>query len=423
MPNQSEEQLKALHQEAQTALKESEERYKELFENANDIIYTHDLRGNFTSINQEAVRVFGYTPEEAKKVNIAQIVDPEYLPLARQKIQEKLKGSPSTSPYEILTHTKSGAAIWVEVSTRLIIKKGQPVGIQGIARDITERKKNEQAQKEFISLASHQLRSPLTAIKLVSDALIQKDLGLSEDKEKEYLNKIFNSTEGMIKLVEDLLNVSRLEAGHLKLELKPIPLEDFTQNIIDEIMVMAESAKCKIIFKKPQEKLPPALIDPGLMKQVVHNLLTNAVRYSPKSGGEIIVTLELKNQKTEKLKNRKTQELKNAEVKDSSVFGFLGSCVVISVQDNGIGIPKEDQPRIFDKFFRAQNAKEKETEGTGLGLYLAKMIVEDHGGKIWFSANGGSQPKADAPLEHASSGGESRGNGQGTTFYAAIPLR
>lgn len=381
-----EKQLKTLHQEAQEALKASEERYKELFENANDIIYTHDLKGNFTSINQEAVRAFGYSPEEAKKVNMAQIVDPKYLPLAMKKIQEKLKGSPSTDPYELLTHAKSGEPIWVEVSTRLLKKNGQPIGVQGIARDITERKKNEEAQKEFVSLASHQLRTPLTTIKLASDALIKKDLNLSQGKEKKFLDKIFDSSEGMIKLVEDLLNVSRLEAGHLKPELEPTQLEAFIQGIIDEVKILAEAAKCHFTLKSPKEKLPKVQIDPGLMKQVVHNLLTNAVRYSPDGGCEIVVALELKNSETEKQKNRETN----------------GSYVVVSVKDNGIGIPKEDHHRVFDKFFRSQNAKKREVGGTGLGLYLAKMITEDHGGKIWF---------------------KSGGKGQGTTFYVIIPLK
>ena len=386
-----EKKLKALHEETQEALQASEERYKELFENANDIIYTHDLKGTFTSINQEAVRVFGYTAKEAKKVNIAQIVDPKYLPLAMQKIQEKLKGSTATKPYELLTRTKKGEPIWVEVSTRLLKENGQPIGVQGIARDVTIHKKNEEAQKEFVSLASHQLRSPLTVIKLVTSTLAQEEINLSNKKQQEYLDKIAESTEGMIKLVEDLLNVSRLEAGHLKPELESTQLENFVEKIIEEVKVLAESAKCNFVFEKPSEKLPEIHIDPGLMKQVVHNLLTNAVRYSPEGGCEIVVTLGL----TEDQRKGSASEISVQDQRQRSA-------ALISVKDNGIGIPKENQHKVFDKFFRTATAKEKEKGGTGLGLYLAKMIVEDHGGKIWF---------------------ESAGEGQGTTFYVIIPLR
>jgi len=132
----------------EAALRESEERYRTLIENANDIIYTHDLEGKFTSINPAATRIYGYTTEEILQLNIAQIVAPDYLPLARQKIREKLEGSPRTEPYELLTYSKEGEPIWVEVSTRLLEREGQPVGVQGIARDITERKRAEEALRE-----------------------------------------------------------------------------------------------------------------------------------------------------------------------------------------------------------------------------------------------------------------------------------
>ena len=133
---------------AEEALRESEKRFRELVENANDVIYTHDLEGNFTSVNPAATRIYGYTTEEILRLNIAQIVDPEYLPLARQKIQEKLEGSPRIEPYELLTYSKEGEPIWVEVSTRLPEKEGQPVGVQGIARDITERKRAVEKLRE-----------------------------------------------------------------------------------------------------------------------------------------------------------------------------------------------------------------------------------------------------------------------------------
>jgi two-component system cell cycle sensor histidine kinase/response regulator CckA len=133
---------------AEEALRESEERFRELVENANDIIYTHDLEGNFTSANPAATRIYGYTTEEILQLNIAQIVAPEYLPLAQQKIQGKLEGSPQTGPYELLTYNKEGELIWVEVSTRLLEEEGQPVEVEGIARDMTERKRAEEALAE-----------------------------------------------------------------------------------------------------------------------------------------------------------------------------------------------------------------------------------------------------------------------------------
>jgi diguanylate cyclase (GGDEF)-like protein/PAS domain S-box-containing protein len=146
-------------QRAEEALRESEGRFRELIENANDVIYTHDLEGNFTSANRAATRVYGYTIEEILRLNITQIVDPEYLPLAQQKIREKLKGVPWTEPYELLTYSKEGEPIWVEVSTRLLKRAGQPVEVQGIARDITERKRAEEALRESESRLSGMLSS------------------------------------------------------------------------------------------------------------------------------------------------------------------------------------------------------------------------------------------------------------------------
>ncbi len=132
---------------AEQALKESERVYRELVENASDIIYTHDLQGNFLSVNPIALRVYGYDKEDILKINISQIVDPEHLQKTLQYIQAKIDGLPETGPYEILTHHKDGRPIWVEVNTRLLKQNGQPVGVQGIARDITERKKAELALK------------------------------------------------------------------------------------------------------------------------------------------------------------------------------------------------------------------------------------------------------------------------------------
>ncbi|MCJ7621178.1 MAG: PAS domain S-box protein, partial [Anaerolineae bacterium] len=132
-------------QQAEETLRESEERYRELVENANDIVYSHDLDGSFTSVNPAGSRIYAYTTEEILRLNIAEIVDPDYLPLAQRKIREKRGNSEQSGPYELLTHTKDGKPVWVEVNTRLLHRGGRPVGVHGIARDVTARKRAEQA--------------------------------------------------------------------------------------------------------------------------------------------------------------------------------------------------------------------------------------------------------------------------------------
>jgi diguanylate cyclase (GGDEF)-like protein/PAS domain S-box-containing protein len=139
---------------AEEALRESEEKYRELIENANDIIYTHDFQGNFTSANAAALRTFGYTSAEISQLNIATVIDAEHLAAAHQRIQEKLRRvrskdrEPALPPYVVLARTKAGQEVWIEVNSRLLWDKGRPVGVQGIARDVTERKRSEQALRD-----------------------------------------------------------------------------------------------------------------------------------------------------------------------------------------------------------------------------------------------------------------------------------
>jgi PAS domain S-box-containing protein/putative nucleotidyltransferase with HDIG domain len=186
---------------ADQALRESEERYRELVENASDIIYTHDLDGQFTSSNPAASRVYGYSLEEVLRLNIADLIDPEYLPLAREKARLHRQNAHHSEPYQLLTHSRDGAPVWVEVSTRVVSKNGQPEGIEGIARDITARKQAEQELQRSVErlqmtleqtvlalAAAVEMRDPYTAghQRRVADlaSAIAAELGLSEHRSR-----------------------------------------------------------------------------------------------------------------------------------------------------------------------------------------------------------------------------------------------
>jgi signal transduction histidine kinase len=250
--------------------------------------------------------------------------------------------------------------------------KGDIVGGAIIMHDITYLKEIDRMKTEFVSVASHQLRTPLTAIKLFTEMLLRGDTGKLNRAQKEYLNNIFQSTDRMTRLVNDLLNVTRIESGRVRINPQPTKLDELIQNIIVEAKPLADMKKVKLTFMVT-DKAPTIPLDQNLFRQVIHNLIVNAIRYTPAGKGRILVTFK-------KYNNRE---------------------YLISVADNGIGIPNDKQKKIFQKFFRADNAVKMETEGTGLGLYVSKMIVELSGGKIWFESQ----------------------EGKGTTFFVTIPTK
>ena len=268
--------------------------------------------------------------------------------------------------------TKTGKRVPVSDSAApLKDEQGKVIGCVIIFVDISQEREVDRMKTEFVSLASHQLRTPLTAIRLFIEMLSNEKAGKLNKKQKEYVVDIEESTKRMIKLINSLLNVSRLETGRLKINPRPENLESFINNIIQEVQPLADKKKVKVIFKQP-EKMSLVSIDANLMRQVIHNLIVNAINYSDPEKGKVNVTLE---------KEKK---------------GYL-----IKVKDNGVGIPKEAQSRIFQKFFRADNVIKIKTDGSGLGLYVSNMIIKATGGKIWFKSNE---------------------DGQGTSFYVIIPL-
>jgi two-component system phosphate regulon sensor histidine kinase PhoR len=232
------------------------------------------------------------------------------------------------------------------------------VGCALIFHDITHLKEIDKMKNDFVSVASHQLRTPLTAIRLFIDMLVRGQVGALNKEQAEYLDNVLQSTDRMVGLVNDLLNVTRIESGRLRVSPQPTNIINFLEGIISESQPVAASRKQKIVFAKDNFKLPLVPIDHNLLRQVIHNLITNAIRYSPEGTGVISVKVENKNSQT----------------------------FTISVKDNGIGIPEEKKYRMFEKFFRADNAVKISTEGTGLGLYVSKMIVESSGGRIWYES-------------------------------------
>lgn len=225
------------------------------------------------------------------------------------------------------------------------------------------------AKDEFVSIASHQLRTPLTALKGFTGMLIDGDAGPVSEKQLEYLGEIKNANDRMISLINALLNVSRVDLGVFIVEPEPVNLQKVAESVLSELDAKIKEKKLQVemTFEK---NLPVINADLKIIRMVFQNLLSNAEKYTPPDGN---ISFDIK--------------------KD-------GPNVLISVTDSGYGIPENVQSKIFTKLFRADNARVKDPDGTGLGLYIIKATIEKTGGKIWFKSK----------------------ENLGSTFYVTIPL-
>lgn len=240
-------------------------------------------------------------------------------------------------------------------------------------QDATEEVRTDGAKSDFVAVASHQLQTPLTAIKLFTEMLEQEEPLVSDTQRREYFGLLHSSVERMIKLVNEMLNVSRLEVGALRIEPENTNIVSFIREALKELEPVAKEHACTLVFQEPIEPMGLVLLDTSLLTQVLFNLIENGMRYS--KGNARCVTVDIG--------------------KDSATEEY-----VLRVEDNGIGINSEDQKYLFTKFFRADDARKIQSNGSGLGLYVVKMIVEAWEGKIWFTSKTGS----------------------GTTFFVTIPV-
>jgi len=264
---------------------------------------------------------------------------------------------------------KNGEKFPVSISVTPILLNDKLIGAINVFRDITHEKEVDKAKTEFVSLASHQLRTPLSAINWYTEMLLAGDAGKITKDQKQYLEEVYRSNKRMVELVNSLLNVSRIDLGTFAINPEPCDMSDVAKSILMELTPMIKTKKMKIeeFYDKSVGKIN---VDQKLIRIIFQNLLSNALKYTPE-GGKVSVSIAKQ-----------------------------GDNALIKVQDTGYGIPKKDQIRIFEKLFRADNIREKETDGTGLGLYIIKSILEQSGGKISF---------------------ESEEN-KGTTFFVTIPL-
>jgi signal transduction histidine kinase len=228
--------------------------------------------------------------------------------------------------------------------------------------DVTREREVDRLKSEFVSIVSHELRTPLTSILGYTELLLNRDF--SPDERRQFVNTVYVEAGRLSQLVEDLLGVSRLEAGKVKLNRWPIPIRQIVEELTTQLNTQLAQHRLLIAIAEP---LPPVWVDRDKIKQVLFNLLNNAIKYSP-NGGQI------------------TLEVREAGATDLSIEHPPGRWVMVCVRDQGLGIAAEDLPRIWDRFYRVDNTNTRRIGGTGLGLSITRALVELHGGRIWVTS-------------------------------------
>ncbi len=342
-----------------------------------DGLMATDERGNIILINKTAQKILDNKNDEVLGKHFSEIAlleDKRGAPILSEKhpVNMALKDGITTTGTTYFNVRRDGIKIPVAITVTPVILNKKVMGTIKVFRDITNERAVDKAKTEFVSLASHQLRTPLSTVNWYTEMLLAGDVGKLNRKQKKYLDEVYRSNQRMVELVNALLDVSRLELGTFVIEPKTTDIRKLALSVINEQKPEINTKKIRFSFSC-EKKISYIQADPKLLRMVMQNILSNSVKYTPKDGAiKFMLSLSEKDK------------------------------IQIKISDTGYGIPRNQQDKIFTKLFRADNVRGMDTDGTGLGLYIVKSIVENSGGKIWFKS----------PRENF-----------GTTFYVTLPIR
>lgn len=329
-----------------------------------------------TLINEKAAALLGIRPEDAQGKDVRKLIvawqgDERLTGENRPATLAFAKGKPITATVTDNYYYQTAGREKFPISFTIapLTQEEEVQNIIIVFRDITEEKALDEARTNFISLASHQLRTPLTAVKWYTELLMDKGMGTLTELQTKFAQQILMGANRLGETINLLLSLARIEGKALEINPKPIQIVDFAKTVIGELAPLAKKEGVSLILHEPLPSLPIISFDPAMLHEVMANLLVNAIRYSWK---DETVTISL-----------------SAGEKEATV----------AIADNGIGIPAAVQGRVYEKFFRADNATKKVSGGTGLGLPLVRSLISLWGGKIWFTSQ----------------------EGKGTTFYFTVP--
>lgn len=353
-----------------------------------------DKEGKIDFVNKAFEELLGWNQEEILGKSMVEIIPREdesgiVVPYVERILSEVLAGKKITTttiiPFDTSTIPlepvvvlpvyyyirKDKTRFPAAGSISPILLKGEIVGAVEVFRDITKEQELDKSKSDFISLAAHQLRTPLSSISWYTEMLLDGDGGELNEAQKKYFDQITKATDRMVGMVKSFLNVALLDVGEVIIRDEHTDVGLLINDVIDEQKKDILKKEIVLVYNHARN-LPLIVIDHKRLRMVLQNLLSNAIKYTEKNGSVHITTSILNQEKN----------------------------MLLTIKDNGIGIPQASQKKIFTKFFRAENVVQRSTDGTGLGMYLAKNIVENSGGKIWFEST----------------------ENVGTTFYVTLPL-
>jgi PAS domain S-box-containing protein len=344
-----------LRKQAEEKMRESEERYRDLFENATDLIQSCSAKGKFVYVNKAWREELGYSEEEVANLTLWDIIHVDHVEQCKQTLKKVLSGE-TVNNIETAFVAKDGKIIHVEGNVNPVRKQDKVIATRAIFRDINLRKEAEeklrqidQMKSEFLSNVSHELRTPLQSISGFTKLIMNGDVPNSETQQ-EFLQIIDQEIAHLGNLINSLLDMSRLEVGRFQINRKPVKIDELITESLKMFKSLARQKNIKLTQNISPE-IPQMVLDNERIRQVIVNLVSNAIKFSDPGGSVKIV----------------------AEIKDKELY--------FQVSDHGTGIREVNMKHLFERFYREEG--ETVRGGTGLGLYISNQIIEAHGGRIW----------------------------------------
>lgn len=358
-------QLAERIEEAQDTMEAERNRLDSVLSHMTDGVIATDRRGKVITINEMALSLLDETTEDVIGQSILTLLDIE-----EEYTLRKLLENPSEMILDRSTSMDEADQMILRVDFSMIRREsGFISGLVAVIHDVTEQEKTEKDRREFVSNVSHELRTPLTSMRSYIEALTE---GAWKDEEiaPNFLKVTLDETDRMIRMINDLLNLSRMDTGNTQLQLEYVNFNELINFVLNRFDMMVTNQEKKYVIKREFTQRDLWVeIDTDKLIQVIDNIMNNAIKYSPDGGTITCRLLETHNN------------------------------VVLSISDQGLGIPKKDLNRVFERFYRVDKARARAQGGTGLGLAISKEVIKAHGGAIWAESK----------------------EGLGSTFYISLP--